>query len=230
VTGQDDITADELIARLAADPEHQARKHARDAERRERGLAMVRELEPVLARIREAGVDVTSVNALRGTPRARFRKALPPIVAALDDASPDVLRVLGGLLAREDASPEATVPLMRTYLRRRVDDDAQWSLANALAEVADDRIAPDLAGAVADPERGKSREMLVVAAGRLDPERGTPIALAALEDRALDGHAMIALRALDAREAVPRIRARLDALDEDWKREEAVRTLDALGG
>src|SRR5436190_24384014 len=102
---QGGITAGELMADLAADPEYQQRFAAQEAVRQVRVQEERRASEPILADLRAVGFDVPSVWDL-GNRRMPYPDALPILLKHLEKGGyPDrVMESLGTLLAVPQAA------------------------------------------------------------------------------------------------------------------------------
>lgn len=186
--------------------------------------------QPILAQLALAGYQVGSLSDLRDS-GLRYRKAVPIMIAALSEVSDPRLQMeLVRALSVPWAKPEATGPLIELF--RRVDDSTvgslRWAVGNALDVTWSDAHFDDLVSLARDRSFGRAREMLVLGLGRSKRAEAPDVLIELLEDSAVNGHAVKALRKLK----VPDARVGLEQMlkdDRAWVRKEARLALAALG-
>ena len=104
----------------------------------------------------------------------------------------------------------------------------RWTIANALAVVADESVFDDVVGLLADRSYGKSREMLALALAATGDARAGEILNGLLDDEVVVGHAVMALRELKVPVRSDRIQQLLQH-PKTWIRKEAKRAVDGIG-
>jgi hypothetical protein len=174
------ITADELLAALAADPEFVAAEQRREKERLKFHAEYARAEAPVVAALHAAGFAVESVWDLVNT-RLPYDDALPILLEHI--AKPyrgDVIEGIGRALAVRQAKFGWNV-LMRLY-RSAQDERAKTGLAVAIAGAADDEVIGDVIALARDTRHGPTRIFFLRALERSKDRR----ALAAMMELGTD--------------------------------------------
>lgn len=150
------MSASELMAQLEKDQEYQREKAAFEAEVQERASVFRAAEQPIVADLRDAGVQVGSVWDLVNTSEP-YPAALPVLLEHLErDGYPDrVMESLGRALA---VKPSVVFwdRLKALYLAPRKPGEEDGT-AVALAACATDAQLDDLIGFLALAERGESR-------------------------------------------------------------------------
>jgi hypothetical protein len=187
------MTAEELMAKLEADPVYQARKAAVDAEMADRRAALRRAESPIVGDLNAAGVSVDSVWDLVNS-SAPYPDALPVLLAHLERGDyPDrVLESLGRSLA---VKPAVTYwdKLRSRYLAAHGPGEEE-GLAVALAACATAEQLADLVELIADDSRGSSRIHFLRPIKRLGGRKGIEL-LESLRTDKMFGKEAIALTA-----------------------------------
>lgn len=134
-----DITAEELMAELEADPEWVAARGREDQQRQRRIEEYDRVAAPLKAELAKAGFQVDSVDDLHNQ-RLDYRDAIPILLEWLPRIeNRDVKESVVRALTVKWAKPAAAPLLIEEF--RRADDSSElglrWVIGNALAEVAD---------------------------------------------------------------------------------------------
>ena len=145
---------------------------------------------------------------------------------------PGAIEIVARLLTDPRARPRAALPLIEKFMStpsRPEHFQAKWALGNALNEVADDSVFDRLAVAIADTSHGRGREMLLPALGRTQDPRRLEVAIQALRDPELTGHALSALAEIATSEERALI-ARFVEHEEAWIRAEAKKALRRIDG
>lgn len=182
------VTAAELAAQLGQDTEFQARKAAREADQQDL-LQQLRTAErPIVADLRSAGIDVSSVWDLVNTDDA-YPEALPVLLKHLEVGGyPD--RVMDGL-ARALAVKPAVVywdRLKACYLSSPGREQRD-GLAVALAANATPAQADDVFELIGRSELGESRVFFLRPILRVGGERGRRLVETLRGDSALGSEA-----------------------------------------
>jgi HEAT repeats len=100
----------------------------------------------------------------------------------------------------------------------------KWAISNALEVLATDKIFDDLVELIRGKRHGTARQMLVMALGKMKNPKAVNILLGLLDDEEVVGHAVIALRKLNAVEARPYLLPLLKH-PKVWVRREAAKAL-----
>ncbi len=209
------MTAAELMAQLAADPEFQrmrAEKDRRFAERK----ARLDEIErPITEDLRRAGVDADSIEEMT----QQYAPLPSRIVAVLlhwlprvaeDRVKESVIRALG---AAEE--PFDGRPLVDAFMADS-SETLRWPIANTMAEATPFGITGWLIEAVGNRVFGSARQMLVLALARLAPgETARPILLSLLGE--LPGHVAAALAEIGGEAELQALQDRVDQV-KGWEK------------
>lgn len=186
----------------------------------------------ILEQLREVGYEVCSLAGLRHL-GVRYRKAVPILIAALPTTSaPATLMELVRALTVPWAKPAATRPMITAFETVPATPGAslnslRWAVGNALEVVWDDEFFDALVSLACDRAYGRDREMIVLGLGRSKKPEAGSILIELLDDPAVSGHAVKALRKLRAPEARSGLERMLGD-DRAWVRKEAQRALAAL--
>lgn len=158
------VTAEELMARLKADPEFTARRAKEEVERQQRAAEWRRAEAPLVEELRAAGYTVESAWDLVSTPGS-YPKAVPILLAHLPRPYPGPTREG---IARALAVPEAKVgwSALTGLYRDEQDERAKDGLAVAIAAAADDEVISDVIALARDTQHGPSRLLLLSALER----------------------------------------------------------------
>lgn len=195
---------------------------------RKRGAVLHHQESQILERLRNAGVEVDSLDELGH--RANMGHAA---ISVLVDALPKVRSLeltnqLARLLARREAKGVAARPLISAFRKLGPgESSAKWAVGYALAIVADDSVFEDIVALVTDRSQGKSREMLAESLGNMKDERAVAVLLRLLTDDEIVGHALVALRKLKLPSTRPYILPFVHH-PVPWIRNEALKALGAI--
>jgi hypothetical protein len=170
------ITASDLTAKLATDPEYQRHKARADAELAERAKGWQEAEAPLVEDLRSLGYPVNSAWDLVNTEEP-YLSALPLLLEHLGRDYPD--RVREGI-ARALAVSEASFGwrVLTEQYRTASGPDAKDGLAAALAATVTPPTISELVALAEDPRHGDSRLLLLLGLARV----ATPEAKAALEE------------------------------------------------
>ncbi len=199
-----ELTAEELMAQLEADPEWVARRDQQDRERQRAVQGNREDAAAIVSELREAGFEVDSIADLYSK-RMSYRDAVPILLRWLPTVdNPAVKEDVVRSLTVKWARPQAAPLLIAEF--RRVEGSGEelglrWAIGNALAEVADDSVFQDVAALATDQRWGRSREMVVLALANMSDPRAVGVLRDLLRDDGVAGHAVMALGKLGAREA-----------------------------
>lgn len=179
------ISASDLVARLANDPEYQERVRQRDEKIRIEHERLARAQAPLVDEMRAAGADISSVWDLINA-KKKYPELVPILLAHLDKDYPD--RVREGIARALSTVREARTgwdQLVRSYRKDPSPTDSvygvsqvKWALHLAIASAADVSVLDELIGLAADRRHGRHRSFFVDALAAIDDPR----AQAALEE------------------------------------------------
>ncbi len=168
------ITAAELMAQLAQDKDYLARTAAAEAEREVRAQELRRAEQPIVADLRAAGVEVTSVWDLVNTAEP-YPAALPVLLDHLQRGGyPD--RVMESLATALAVGPAAFAwPTLRELYMNATGRGEVEGLAVALAASATPDHLDGLIDLLHEESRGDTRVHFLRAIKRVGGQRGRDI-------------------------------------------------------
>lgn len=167
------ITAEELLARLEADPEYRDRQARAEKGRLAREEKLDAAEEPLVNALRSVGVSVASVWDLVNT-RAKYTEALPTLLEHLARPYPVEIRegIARSLAVRE--SRHAWNQLVEHY-RLEHDPRVHEGLAIVLAEAAHEQVFDQVVMLMTDPKNGDDRIHLLRAVKRIRHPRAQEV-------------------------------------------------------
>jgi hypothetical protein len=191
-------TAEELLARLEADPEFVADRSAREIAHLEREAVLRAAEAPVVAELRAAGYPVESVWDLVNT-SSNYAEALPILVGHLSKPYPDAVR---DGIARALAVPEANfaIDTLKRLYQAEKKGRAKDGLAVALAAVAQQRDEAEIIRLARDTKNGSSRLLLLRALARFADAKARATLMELGSDPELYKEAQLILRRLKRRD------------------------------
>ena len=187
-----------------------------------------RQLVQVMDELHAVGLDYATLDELR-TSRTVYELAIPILVHWLPrvtdpSAKESIVRTLsvpwGGSLATRALLDEF-------YRARREWVSLKWAIGNAMEVVADPAVAKEIVSIVVEPSHGTTRQMFVLALGKIGCRDSIPTLIQLLEDGDVAGHAVMALGKMAAHEAAPMLE-RLSTNGKPWVRKEAVKALKRI--
>jgi len=169
--------------------------------------AVAEELRFVQDELKAAGVSLTSLQDLRQDP-ALWRKAIPTLAHCLSQVrekrvKEDLIDLLSVRFAKDAA------PALIKEFHACADPVLRWSVGSAIEFVASEAVAEDLITLASDMSLGTSRQMVVMALGKLTDKRAFQVAISALSDGDVVLHALRALERMKKTEAIPYVQALL---------------------
>jgi hypothetical protein len=224
-------TAAEFIAHLHSDPEWVRQNEMRDDQLKaaiEKHKAILSE---TIKELNEAGYPVDSIDELResGIP---YKTAIPillkwlPQITSETGAKESIVRALSVPWAK----PAALFPLFAEYRSAsKQEEGLKWAIGNALEVIVDDSVFNEIAELVKNKDHGKSREMLVLALGKIKNPNAIDLLIELLNDDEVVGHALIALGKLKAIKALPYIK-KMTTHSKLWVRKQAIKSINKIEG
>jgi HEAT repeat protein len=228
-SGQEPVTAAELLARLEADPEWVRRRDEKACARRQRSEVNRRDAEPLIKALGDAGFNVASVAELYET-NSHYEDAVPVLIEWLPRIeNPFVKESIARALTLEHADPLRARILVDEFRRANGPKEAalRWAIANALSMAADDSVFDEMVELVEDRRWGKAREMITLGLGNMQDPRAIGVLRNLLADEQVAGHAIMALGRLGASEALPDVEP-FAHHSKAWVRHEAEKTIEKI--
>lgn len=187
------ISATDLMAELANDPEFQRKKQADEAKRQIRVQKLRRAEQPIVADLQVAGVDVDSVWKVKESADA-YPTAIPVLIDHLRRGGyPDrIMESLGQALAVESSRP-AWWELRELYLAAERHGE-QEGLAVALSASATPDLFDDIVALMGDQSRDIARIHFLRALVRINRKRGREVILSLQQDELFGKEARILAR------------------------------------
>lgn len=204
------ITAEQLMAELANDPDYQRRVEELDAPRRERVKFLLKSEGPLVKALNRAGAQISSIDELVNS-NDKYPELVPILLEHLDRDYPLEIRMA---IARALAVPGARIGWKRLVQQFNEEppvessgdlNEFKWALHLAIAAAADESVLDELITLVVDRRRhGESRSVFIDALARMNDPR----AAALLEELRDDPDLTSAFDRLDRKEKRRRRRAR----------------------
>jgi hypothetical protein len=218
-------SAEELAAELRLSLDRRRDLKRRDAVREEQVVEAREAQRELIADLAEHGIHVEDIREIRAG-SSEYRKATPILVKWLQAAdSLSLKEAIVRALTSEQVDHDVAADLLEEF-RKSEDGNLRWLIGNAVSLIAEPSLGSELAAIAAESRYGRSREMVVVALGRLEPSPDLVSLLRRLtEDPEVAGHAAMALGSLGTREADEELR-RLLSDKRGWVRAEAQRALE----
>lgn len=159
------MTAEELMERLESDPEWVAQRDARERWRQKQSERILREEQPLVREIAEAGLLIESVWDLVNT-REPYPEAIPILLRHLQrtDYDPAIRNGIARALTVK-GHPEI-LPAMIEAFRRDPDPSSggpKAAMGNAIEVLLDEGYIEEIADLARDPAHGEARGMLAYA-------------------------------------------------------------------
>jgi HEAT repeat protein len=160
------LTADEIIAELHSDPVWVAHMQERERFRQEQVKRLQAAEVPLVAALKEAGVDVTSSWDLVNT-GAKYPEAIPVLLEHLKKDYPkEILEGIARALGVPEARPYRRVILDAYANTENNDEDFKIGLGLAVVGATTDEDLSEIIGLIRDSRHGNSRVALLFALKR----------------------------------------------------------------
>ena len=216
------------MGQLEKDPVHIARVQEMERQRKMAIEENLRELAPLYKELADAGYKVNSLSEL--VTLFPCKEVIPILLKWLPtlqrrDTKESVVRALSVPWAK----PIAAKPLIAEFLKAPESEmlGLKWAIGNALEVLADDSFFEDIRELVLDRRHGRSREMLVLALGKMKNPKAADLLIDLLGDDEVAVNAIMALRKLNAKKALPFIE-RFANHPKAWIRQEAKKAIIKL--
>lgn len=180
----------------------------------------------IVSDLEKMGVYITDIYQELPRNKADWKKATPVLIKWLPQVKNSglreaVIRLLSVPWLRGDP---AGGTLMKMAFNPTLTSDLRWVIGNTIEVIADDKSFSDIKRLVTDRSYGTSRQMFVLALGRMKTPEAVPLLVNLLDDDDVNGHAIAALRKLKAVETVEDVR-KLVNYPRTWVRNEAKKTV-----
>ena len=206
-------TVEEFVRELEQDPAYWERRREQEKHWAQMMDDSRKRAAPVIADLKAAGFNVRGVGDLNRCEKLDYQRAIPILLRWL--ARTDDPRLRSGIartLTHKWAKPVAAPALVHAFrtlehplgLYRGLEHpvgNAKWTIGNALEVVADDSVFAELAEVARDRRHGRTREMVVLAFGKMKDPGAVDLLIGLLQDDDVAGHAIVALGKLKASRA-----------------------------
>lgn len=148
--------------------------------------------EGLLREIREKGIEINSIDDLININK-EYKDILPILIKYLseyDDQNDKewLVRCLG-----VKGFTEATETLIREFYKASNNSELKWAIGNTMSLILDKNSINPMLKIVQEKEHGVSREMFVIALGKLKDKKVIPVLLKLINDPDVTGHVIMAL-------------------------------------
>lgn len=189
--------------------------------------------DPIIKNLSKHGINVKSIGELIDKHPVEYKSKSSELVPLLAKYLP----IVKSKSLREDIIRTLSVPwagaavaaLLKEFKKTR-DDLERWIIGNALSLIKrkNIKIQDEIVRLLANGKYGKSRQMLAISLGDIKDsklrKKAVKTLITLLDDKDVYGHAIIALRKLNAKEAKFRIE-RFTNDSKSWVRKEAKDTI-----
>ena len=224
------FTGADILRILRSDPAYMAENAEKERRRDQHMLEVNSALAPAVRSLQEAGFDCAIVDDLRGSGQ-KYEKAVPILIEALRTVQhPAAKQIVVRALSVPWARPAAAKPLIEEFLKLSADFfSLKWTIGNALSVVGDESVADELIALAKERRHGETRQMVVMALGKLRKTRPVPVLMGLLDDPLVAPHAIDSLGRLRATEATGRLQELLHS-ERSVIRKEAAKALKKIAG
>lgn len=224
------ITAGELLKKLKSSPKYRlnrakALKRIRNAQK-EADREFEKKFKPALLELEKIGVTKHDLYTAEGKTKIYANKELFSQVQSIllrwfpkvdDGIKETIVRFLS-----VPWSPLSTARLFINEFKKAPKEaklDLKWAIGNALHIFANDEVFDDIVDIATDRRHGSSREMVVASLMRMKNPKAVDVLIKLLDDEDVAGHALKALRRLNAKRARKYIEPFLEHPRTWWRNE-----------
>ena len=186
------------------------------------------DIAPIMNELLASGYDVRSLDDIARS--KAFEGAIPMLAKWLPRITNPLVKVsIVRALSVPWAKADAATALVKEFRRTPNDASAglKWAIGNALEVIACNQISNDLIELVQDKRHGTARQMLAIALGKTKNIQAASILIKLLDDDEVAGHAVIGLRTLNAKNALPFIKRLLNH-PKRWVRREVIQAINKI--
>lgn len=187
------------MAQLNADPKYVAMRARKDRELAEREAELSRAEQPLLAELRQAGVEAGSVWGLVNA-SVPYPAVIPVLIEHLPRPYPSAIREgIARALGVRDAKPHWST--LAKLFHAESDPRVRDGIAAALSAIADRSLIDELIALVQDRRGGPSRILLISALTRSRQPRAREALVACADDPDLEKEVRVVLQRIARRKA-----------------------------
>jgi HEAT repeat protein len=167
------------------------------------GTGVSADFEVCVRYLASKGVNVSRLEDLKSD-LEKWKRAVPEIPRLIEEVQTGYVKeALVACLAVPFAKRTAE-DVVRLF--HSIDDEQfRWAAGNALEVIASNKIAPQIIEIALNRSFGPSRQMVVLALGKLRTREAATAAMSLLDDESVVLHALGALAKLRTQEALPRV-------------------------
>src|SRR5262249_38077211 len=143
----------------------------------------------------DAGLSVGSLDDLKRVTVDQYRATIPLLIWWLPRIENFAIKeAVVRLLAVKWARPAALRPLLAEFTKAPMDQmELKWAIGNTFEVIADKSVADERLTIVQDKRHGYSRQMMILALGKLKESKAIDVIIPLLDDETIRTHAIIAL-------------------------------------
>ncbi len=185
----------------------------------------------LVIRINNSGFKIDNIYNLNSI--ASLKPEIVSIIVAFLQENTDLWKGRENVirsLARKEAKAVANEALFMEYERakNKADQLYLWAIGNSIEVIVGDDDFDSIRKIVTNPENGMSRQMFVLALGKIKTQASEDLLIGLLDDKEVQGHALGALRKLKSKKAAEKASLLLSSPNA-WIRKEAKKLLDKIG-
>lgn len=122
---------------------------------------------------------------------------------------------------------DATKSLLEEFYNASNLSSLKWTIGNTISLILDNNCNEDIIRIIKNKDHGTSRQMFVVALGKMREKKALPIILEQLSDKDLTGHAIIALSYFNDQSIISYIEP-FKNHEVNWIRKEAIKAIKKI--
>lgn len=185
----------------------------------------------LVIRINNSGFKIDNIYNLNSI--ASLKPEIVSIIVAFLQENTDLWKGRENVirsLARKEAKAVANEALFMEYERakNKADQLYLWAIGNSIEVIVRNEDFDSIRKIATNPENGMSRQMFVLALGKIKTQASEDLLIGLLDDKEVQGHALGALRKLKSKKAAEKASLLLSSPNA-WIRKEAKKLLDKIG-